>query len=341
MGLNGRIVSESQNRLDPRYDACVQAIQQPPPRDATPPVSPMSGILANRVAIVTGGSRGIGRAIAESLAEAGAAVALVGRSGDSLLDAVASIERAGGRAIPIISDVTDQTAVMCMVRDVRESLGAPDVLVNNAGSLAAIGPTWEIEPDHWWSEVEANLRGAALCSWAVLPEMIERGSGTIVNIASRSGTSRAGYDSAYAAAKAALIRLTASLASETAGRGIRAFAVHPGTVRTGLTRQILESAEGQRHFAFFQQLRPDQWSDPARVAQLCVTLAAGQGGRLSGYLIDTADSPSKLIWRTLGALGVAWRDLYAMYLCRTPRQSQPSRKGARDHPVDREPSAQL
>lgn len=339
MGQNGRTAFASGKPRASEPETRSEEVLREVHQETALPVPMVGGILANRVAIVTGGGRGIGRAIGEALATAGAAVALVGRSGDTLFDAVTSIERAGGRAIPIVSNVTDPVAVVRMVREVRESLGAPDVLVNNAGSLAAIGPTWEIEPDRWWSDVEVNLRSAALCSWAVLPEMIERGSGTIINLASTAGTSKSGYDSAYSAAKAALIRLTSSLASESAPHGIRAFAIHPGTVRTALTRQLLESAEGRRHFPFFQRLRPDQWSDPSRIAQLCVTLAAGRGGRLSGYFIDTADSPSKLVWRTLGALGVAWRDLYAMYLCRAPSPRQAARDGValRQDPVDRLP----
>ena len=250
------------------------------------------------------------------LAEAGASVAVVGRSASDLAATADAIGRAGGRAFPVVANVTDRQAVMRMIDEVRQRFGPPDLLVNNAGSLMAVGALWEIDPDQWWADVEANLRSAALCAWAALPMMVERGSGTIVNIASISGTSRSGHDTAYSAAKAGLIRFTAGLAAETAGRGVRVFAVHPGTVRTDLTAQLAESPAGQQHFAFLHHLRPNEWVEPGRVARLCVALAAGRGGRLSGHFIDVVDSPSKLFWRAVGTAGLAWRDLYALMLCR-------------------------
>lgn len=279
------------------------------------------GPLLHRVAVVSGGSRGIGRAIAVALAEAGASVAVVSRSEPDLIASVDSITAAGGRAIPIVADVTNRHDVERMRDEVERQFGSPDLLVNNAGSLKAVGPLWEIDPDRWWIDVETNLRSAALCAWAVLPGMVERGSGTIINMTSISATSRSGYDSAYSAAKAGLIRFTSALAAETAGRGIRVFAVHPGTVRTDLTRQLAESPAGRGHFAFLNQLRPDEWADPSRVAHVCVALAAGRGDRLSGYFIDVVDTPTKLFWRAVGQGGLAWRDLYAFGLCRSLARS--------------------
>jgi len=275
-----------------------------------------AGVLRHQVAIVTGGSRGIGRAIAVELAGAGASVAVVGRSRSGLADVIAAIEDSGGHAIPIAADVTDRESVVRLVKDVRAQLGPPDVLVNNAGSLEAVGPIWEIDPDKWWADVEANLRSAALCAWAVLPDMVDRRRGTVINVASISGVGRSGYDSAYSAAKAGMIRLTSSLATETAAHGVRAFAVHPGTVRTALTQRLAESPEGRRHFSFFGQYEPDQWADPSRVARLCVGLASGQGAPLSGYFVDSTDKPSTFLWRLLGKLGIIWREAYAMNLCR-------------------------
>ncbi|MCC7371867.1 MAG: SDR family oxidoreductase [Chloroflexi bacterium] len=298
------------------------------PAAASPAQLPR-GVLQGSVAVVTGASRGIGRAIASELAAAGAAVALVGRSDGDLHLAASQIEQNGGQAIPVIADITSRRAVSEMVRRVEAELGAPDLLVNNAGRLSAIGPLWEIDPDDWWSEVEVNLRGPALCAHAVLPGMVARRRGTIVNVSSISANMRSGFDSAYTASKAALLRLSASLASETATHGIRVFAVHPGTVKTELTHRLMETPEGRRHFGFFHELSGSEWSEPEAVARLCVQLAAGDGDRLSGYFVNAVDSPTNWFWRQLGTLGVSWRELYAMYLrrrgrdqSRRPAQSQ-------------------
>lgn len=303
----------------------LQVLKRSADRTASEAGQRARGQLTGRVAIVTGASRGIGRVIAGTLAREGAAVAIVGRSVAHVEVAAAEIDANGGRALPVVADATDRQAVARLVDEVLRELGPPDILVNNAGGLAAVGPIWETDPERWWADVEQNLRSAAVCSWAVLPRMVAQGHGTIINVASISAVTRSGFDSAYSAAKAAVVRLTTSLAAETNGSGVRAFAVHPGTVRTELTRHLMDSAQGRRHFGFFHELRADEWSDPARVAALCVALATGRGDRLSGHFIDADDSPTKLFWRTVGRFGLAWRDLYALYLTRSTLDSAPKR----------------
>src|SRR4029079_9248415 len=135
-------------------------------------------------------------------------------------------------AISVTVDVTDPGAVERMVREVEESLGSVDLLVNNAGSAGPIGPTWVTDPDDWWRCLEVNLRGPMLCSRAVLPGMIARGRGRIVNVASGAGTQAIPNLSAYGVSKTALIRLTEIVAAEVASSGIVLFAIEPGTVRT-------------------------------------------------------------------------------------------------------------
>ena len=156
---------------------------------STSPVS--RGGLAEAVAIVTGGSRGIGREIALTLAREGAAVAISARPTAELDRTLGELRAIHDRVVAVSCDVTDRAAVNDMVSRVEQQLGPIDFLVNNAGSAGVIGPIWETDPDDWWREVEVNLRGPLLCARAVLPGMITRGRGRIVNMA--SGIALTGY----------------------------------------------------------------------------------------------------------------------------------------------------
>jgi NAD(P)-dependent dehydrogenase (short-subunit alcohol dehydrogenase family) len=246
--------------------------------------------LIGRVVVVTGGGRGIGKAIALGLAKAGAAVAVAARSEDQLTETVREITRLGCRAISLTADVTDPTAVQKMVVEVEETLGSVDLLVNNAGLAGPIGPTWETDPDTWWRCMEVNLRGPMLCSRAVLPRMIAGGGGRIVNVASGAGTFAIPYLGAYVTSKTALIRLTEILALETAPHGVKVFAIEPGTVRTSMAEHALESEEGRRWMPWFGdifQRGEDVPPDPA--ADLVVLLASGRVDALSGRFFTIKD----------------------------------------------------
>ena len=133
--------------------------------------------LSGQVAIVTGGGRGLGRAYALRLAQAGAAVAVVARSSDQLAETVRLIELEGGRALALTADVSDRAAVQGVVAEVEERLGPVDLLVNNAGVAGPTVPAWEAEPNDWWRCLEINLGGPYLCARTVLPGMIERRRG--------------------------------------------------------------------------------------------------------------------------------------------------------------------
>src|SRR5579883_635119 len=140
--------------------------------------------LAGRVAIVTGAGRDIGRAIARALAAAGAAVTVVARSTDQVQETAALIGADGGKALPLTADVSDRGAVEQMVAETERRLGAADVLVNNAAIGGPIGPLWETDPDLWQSCLAINLTGPYLCCRAVLPAMLARRRGCIINVAS-------------------------------------------------------------------------------------------------------------------------------------------------------------
>jgi NAD(P)-dependent dehydrogenase (short-subunit alcohol dehydrogenase family) len=248
--------------------------------------------LAGSVAVVTGAGRGIGKAVAMTLAREGASVALASRSPAELRSVADAIGRAGGRACPLQVDVRDAASVDRLVAGTEERLGPIDLLVNNAGTCEGLGPLWIADPTLWWNDVETSLRGAFLCSRAVLPGMTDRRSGRIVNVASYAGTRPAPAMSGYAAAKAALIHLTGTLAEELDDTGVRVFAVAPGTVRTRLTDGMLASPYGHRCLG---RIDPDRWLEPERAGELVAYLAGGRADGLSGRLLHVLDDVPSLV----------------------------------------------
>jgi NAD(P)-dependent dehydrogenase (short-subunit alcohol dehydrogenase family) len=267
--------------------------------------------LAGQVAIVTGGGRGIGRAIAQTLAAAGAAVTVAARSEDEIAEAAAAIVGAGEQALAIRADVTDRCAVERLVAETERWLGPVDLLINNAGVFGPIGPIWEVDPDEWWDGVASHLRGTLLCCRAVLPGMIERGRGRIINVASRSGVRTHPYTSGYAVAKAGVLRLTDHLAAETRDTGISVFAIYPGRVQTAMTDELIESAAGRRWLPDEGKAREGQWQPADAAAQLCVALATGRADALTGRFFGVNDDLDDLVRR---AADIERDDLYTLRL---------------------------
>jgi NAD(P)-dependent dehydrogenase (short-subunit alcohol dehydrogenase family) len=252
--------------------------------------------LSGQVALITGGGRGIGRACAVALAAAGAAVAVVARTASELDETVATARAAGGTALPFRADVRDRDAMRDVTDGVRRQLGPVDLLVNNAGTAAPIGPLTEVEPEDWWQGLEVNLRGPMLCCRLVLPDMIARRRGRIVNVASGAGTVAIPYLSAYVVSKAALIRLSECLAAECHPYGVSVFAIQPGTVRTAMAEEALTGEAGRRWMPWFREYF-EQGRDvpPETAARLVLFLAAGQGDALSGRFLDACADYAGLV----------------------------------------------
>jgi meso-butanediol dehydrogenase/(S,S)-butanediol dehydrogenase/diacetyl reductase len=210
--------------------------------------------LRGKVALVTGAGRGIGRAIACKLAAAGAHVAVADRGSaadpavtyrlatpDALAETAQQVEAHGVRALPLVADVTVAAEVRAMVERTAAELGGVDVLVNNAGVVAA-GPLVAVTEEAWDRVIDVNVKGVFLCAQAVIPIMAARGGGRIVNIASVAGkTGRAGVGP-YCASKFAVIGLTQSLAEELGPLGITVNAVCPGYLRTAMWTEVLNKA---------------------------------------------------------------------------------------------------
>ena len=245
--------------------------------------SPLSG----QVALVTGGGRGIGRAIAFALADAGAAVAVIARSQTEVGETASAINGRGGRAIGLTADVTDRIGVDASATEAENLLGPIDILVNNAGVSGSTLPLWETDPDEWWRTIEINLRGPMLFARAVLPSMIRRRSGTIINVGSYAGiraTTGGGFGP-YATSKAALVRFTDTLAASTDEYNVRIFTISPGLVHTAMTEAI----------DLFQSIPESAWSPPEAAASLVVRLAANAGTVLNGRFIHVNDNLDELL----------------------------------------------
>jgi NAD(P)-dependent dehydrogenase (short-subunit alcohol dehydrogenase family) len=241
--------------------------------------------LSGQVALVTGASTGIGRHLVEGLAARGMTVAGLARGEERLrteMDVVADVT--GARTLAVAADVTDRAGVEAAVVRVHEQFGRVDLLVNNAGLMDADEvPVWQADPDQWWAVVESHIRGAQLLVHAVVPGMVARGHGRVVNIGSGMGIRAHGDYSAYSVAKSGLMRVTEALAESAAGTGVTAFDVAPGVVRTAMSTSMAMHAD-----------RTD-WTPPERVVDVLAAIAAGELDQWSGRLVSAmADDLAEL-----------------------------------------------
>jgi 2-hydroxycyclohexanecarboxyl-CoA dehydrogenase len=196
-----------------------------------------------RVAIVTGGGSGIGLAISRRLASDGHAVAVLDRDGDAAMSAARAIGADGERAAGVAADVAEREHVWAAVDEVRQQLGPPAILVNNAGTGSTFARFLKVTPDEWDRVLRVNLTGAFHCCQAVLPDMVEAGWGRIVNISSSSAHSGQPLLGPYVSSKSGLNGLTKSLALEFGPRGITVNAIPPGFIDTPMLRASEERGE--------------------------------------------------------------------------------------------------
>jgi len=261
------------------------------------PGQPLSGA----VAVVTGGSRGLGRVLSQALAESGATVGLMARSASELTATVCEITGAGGSAMAAAGDASRPGDVDRAIGRIRSQLGPIDLLVNNAGIAGPSGNTWDLRPESWWETVQVNLGSAYLCTRAVLPEMIARANGRIVNITSQAGAARWPQQTAYAVSKAAIIKLTENVAAETRASRVHVFSVDPGLLPIGLTTSAIAetavpgSSEARRDAWLRHQLTAGHGADPALPARLLVRIAAGDADSLSGCHLSVHDDLDQML----------------------------------------------
>jgi 3-hydroxybutyrate dehydrogenase len=247
---------------------------------------------ANRVAVVTGGGQGIGRAIALAFARAGVHVAVAARSPSTLERVVEEIAGAGGRGHAVRCDVTSSEQVRAAFAEVTDAVGPIDILVNSAG-VAESAPLARLDEAQWDRTMAVNLKGTYLCTRAAVPGMVQRKSGRVINVASVAGRVGFAYTAAYCASKHGVLGFTRAIALELARTGVTINAICPGFVDTGMTaesvarivrttgrteteaRQALEAMSPQRRL-----IRPEE------VAAVAVFLASDDAAGITGQAID-------------------------------------------------------
>ncbi len=242
----------------------------------------MADDLTGRVALVTGGGRGIGLNVARELVSAGARVAITGRTAEQVESAAREL---GG--IGVVGDISVREDADRVVAETEQAFGPIDLLVANAGVGGSDEPTASGDPDRWWHVFEVNVLGTYLCCRAVLPGMLERGEGRIVIVGSGASylpVQGSGLGGNYGASKAAVGRFAEYLATEVGPKGVRVFLISPGLVRTGMTSPT------------FGDDAP--WTPPELAPQLIRVLASGRADRLAGrYLHAEHDDIDALIGR--------------------------------------------
>lgn len=239
------------------------------------------------VALVTGGSRGLGRAAARALTADGWSVAVTGRDAEALA--------AVGAALALQADATDPVATRAAVERTEAELGPVDLLVVSAGAFAAGGRVWETDPETWWSDVAVNLRGVQLALAAALPGMVARGGGRVVVLGSGFGMTSTPGASAYSCSKAAVARLVETAAAELAGTGVVVLTVSPGMVRTDMTTAFPEGF--LEHRTDLREPAPEAWTPAESFLALLVRIAGGDLDALSGRFLHVHDDPSGAVRR--------------------------------------------
>ena len=243
--------------------------------------------LRDKVALVTGAGRGIGRAIAIAFASEGAVVGLVSRTAAELHETAEALRLSSSECRTYPADVADFAAMESVVEDLVAGYGRIDILVNNAGMQGPIGPLVGNHSEDWLRCIHVNLFGTFVCMKAVLPHMMRRRAGKIINLSGGGATAPRPNFSAYAASKAAVVRLSETVACEVAPYGIQVNCIAPGAVNTRMLAEVLQSGELAGAEAEEARNRQSRGGvPPALAARLATFLASDASGAVTGKLIS-------------------------------------------------------
>ena len=250
--------------------------------------------LRDRVALITGAGRGIGREIALAYAREGARLALAARTLGELEETAQQARELGAAVHVVPTDVTDRSQVDEMVRRTVDRFSTLDVLVNNAGLVGPVGPLQENDVDYWRRTIEVNIIGVFLCCRAALPVMLSRKGGRIVNVYGGRGRNL----SAYGASKVAVADITETLAKELAGTNVFVNALSPGSIHTRMweeTRDAAQAIGDAELFELGRRVTAGGGASIQRAAELAVVLGSGESGDLNGRVVSSVtEDPSTL-----------------------------------------------
>lgn len=236
--------------------------------------------LTGRVALITGASRGIGKAIAQVLAEHGCAVALAARTPDAIQQAADEINASGGRALAFAADVTDEDSAERLVTETVAALGRLDILINNAGGNSFSVPVAQMRSSGWSKTMALNVESTVRFIQQALPHLVESGHGSIINVGSVAGLRGAPMMSHYGAAKAAIASLTRSLSIEVAHQGVRVNALVPGWIETDLT-DFLRGDENTEA-SVLSRVPLGRWGRSEEIAEAALFLASDASSFMTG-----------------------------------------------------------
>lgn len=239
--------------------------------------------LKNKVAVITGSAKGIGKAIAQEFAKEGARVVINSRHMDDIKKTVDEIKKAGGEAIGVEADVSKLSDVKKMLKKTVDSFGGIDILVNNAG-VAHFDPLTEISEKEWDTTIDVNLKGCFMCSKEAVVEMLKtKTKGIIINLASIAG--EVGFQNLahYCASKGGIIEMTKEMALELAPKGIRVNAIGPGVIDTDMTKNLLKDPEAKK--GLLSQIPLGRVGKPEEIAKVALFLASDDSSYMTGSTV--------------------------------------------------------